>query len=274
MTESVLPVAPLQANGKHKKPGVRIRTVALPIEHGAWGFLLEPILLGLLTAPSWSGVFLGIATLGIFLINHPLKIMIKDYLRRKRYPRTAIAERFVLLYGIVSVTAGILTLATAQGSFLMPIILAIPFALTQIILASLNRGRTALAEVGGAVALAAAATAIPMVAGWSFEQAWVYWLILAARDLSSIIYVRVRLRRARGEDFSSVTPMRVTMINVGLYILLVILVVARPPLLIAAAILLIRAQYGLSDQVRHQPAKVIGMIELGVGLWVVLFAAL
>lgn len=223
---------------------------------------------------SWSGVFLGIATIGIFLMNHPLKITIKDYLRHKRYPRTAVAMRFVLFYGIVSIAAGILTLVTAQGPFLMPILLAIPFALTQIVLASLNRGRTALAEVGGAVALAAAAAAIPMVAGWSFEQAWVYWLILGARDVSSIIYVRVRLRRARGEAFSSVTPMRVTMINVGLYVLLVILVVARPPLLVAAAVLLIRAQYGLSDQVLHQPAKVIGMIEIGVGLLVVLFAAL
>lgn len=31
---------------------VKLRTVALPAEHGGWGFLFEPIVLGLLLAPT------------------------------------------------------------------------------------------------------------------------------------------------------------------------------------------------------------------------------
>ena len=38
-------------------PSVRLKAIALPPEHGAWGFLLEPIVLGLLVAPSLA-VFL------------------------------------------------------------------------------------------------------------------------------------------------------------------------------------------------------------------------
>ena|SRR5438045_2599608 len=34
---------------------VRIRLVALPVEHGGWGLTLEPIALGLLLAPSEIG---------------------------------------------------------------------------------------------------------------------------------------------------------------------------------------------------------------------------
>ncbi|VAV92581.1 Putative membrane-spanning protein, partial [hydrothermal vent metagenome] len=30
---------------------VNVRSIALPTEHGGWGFTLEPILLGLLVAP-------------------------------------------------------------------------------------------------------------------------------------------------------------------------------------------------------------------------------
>ena len=34
-------------------PRVRVKTVALPNEHGGWGLLLEPVALGLLVVPSW-----------------------------------------------------------------------------------------------------------------------------------------------------------------------------------------------------------------------------
>ena len=41
---------------------VRLRSIALPTEHGGWGFTLEPILLGLLVAPTWAGFGLAVAT--------------------------------------------------------------------------------------------------------------------------------------------------------------------------------------------------------------------
>ena len=44
-----------------------IRSVALPTEHGGWGFLAEPILPGLLVAPSWAGLLLSLAALAVFL---------------------------------------------------------------------------------------------------------------------------------------------------------------------------------------------------------------
>ena len=46
---------------------VRIRSIALPTEHGGWGFTLEPILLGLLVAPSAAAWEISAAALGIFL---------------------------------------------------------------------------------------------------------------------------------------------------------------------------------------------------------------
>ena len=37
------------------------RVVALPDEHGGWGLTAEPVLLGLLVAPSWAGLAIGAA---------------------------------------------------------------------------------------------------------------------------------------------------------------------------------------------------------------------
>src|SRR5437762_11678455 len=54
--------------------GVRVRTIALPVEHGGWGISLEPVLLGLRVAPSQAGAWVGVATLGAFLARHPLKV--------------------------------------------------------------------------------------------------------------------------------------------------------------------------------------------------------
>ena len=54
------------------------RSVAVPREHGGWGFLLDPILLGLLVAPSAAGIFLVLLDLASFLARTPLKIVWKD----------------------------------------------------------------------------------------------------------------------------------------------------------------------------------------------------
>ncbi|NHZ70059.1 MAG: hypothetical protein GWP18_00280, partial [Proteobacteria bacterium] len=55
--------------------------MALPTEHGGWGFTLEPILLGLLVAPSASAWEISAAALGIFLARRPVKILSTDLVR-------------------------------------------------------------------------------------------------------------------------------------------------------------------------------------------------
>jgi len=43
-----------------------IRAVALPAEHGGWALIIEPIALGLLVAPSITGLFIGAEALASF----------------------------------------------------------------------------------------------------------------------------------------------------------------------------------------------------------------
>ena len=66
---------------KLQKQSVNLRSIALPAEHGAWSFLLEPLVLGLLFAPSWSGIVFAVALFFGFLTHQPLKIYVKDLLR-------------------------------------------------------------------------------------------------------------------------------------------------------------------------------------------------
>ena len=50
------------------------KAVALPAEHGGWGFLTEPVVLGLVLAPSAAGLCLALAALAAFLTRHPLRL--------------------------------------------------------------------------------------------------------------------------------------------------------------------------------------------------------
>ncbi len=75
------------ANAVGRVARVRLRSVALPVEHGGWGLLLEPIALGLLVAPSLAGFCLSVAAAGAFLARHPLKLVMADRQRRRRLPR-------------------------------------------------------------------------------------------------------------------------------------------------------------------------------------------
>ncbi|MCB0162365.1 MAG: YwiC-like family protein, partial [Caldilineaceae bacterium] len=61
-----------------QKARPRWRSIALPTEHGGWGFLLEPLLLGRLVAPSAAGLLLLVATVAAFLLRQPLKIVLVD----------------------------------------------------------------------------------------------------------------------------------------------------------------------------------------------------
>jgi hypothetical protein len=252
---------------------VRLKSIALPVEHGGWMFVLEPVLLGLLVAPSAGGWWLGVAALGIFLLNQPLKFAIKDRLRGRRYPRTAWAERFALLYGALVGVAALLARLTARAPFWPSILLAIPFAALQVASAATNRGRDLLPEISGAVALAAAAPAIALAGGWSLTAALLLWLVPVARAVASILYVRARLRLERGEPANRGIVFAAH--GFGLLLLGGLAWLRLIPWLaaVAMAILLVRALLGLSAHRRPVRAQVVGFQELGFGLLTVALAA-
>jgi hypothetical protein len=158
------------------------RPLALPAEHGGWSFLLEPILLGLIIAPSWGGAAIGAGAVAAFLARHPLKLATQDYLRGKRYPRTRACLTLASLYG----AAACAFLAFAPLNSLLLLAAAIPFAAVQFAFDVRNRGRALAPELLGGLAPGAIAMAI--------TGNPVLWLLVALRALPSILYVRATLR--------------------------------------------------------------------------------
>jgi hypothetical protein len=253
---------------------VRLRPIALPVEHGGWAFLGAPILLGLWVAPSITGVWLGLAALGAFLSRQPLKLTLGDRRRGKRYPRTMWAERFVLAYGAVALLAFGAAWLTTEHAFWLPLLLAIPPAVVQLRFDMRKQSRTLPAELGGAVALAALAATIAMAGGRGLGRAILLWLLLALQAVPAIIYVGVRLRLARREPVSR-TPTYVAH-GVALVVAVGLAWLGAAPWLAATAfaLLVARAIIGLLPRSLATPTPLVGVQELGFSFLTVAAVAL
>ena len=246
---------------------VRWRRLALPNEHGAWAFLLEPALLGLGVAPTAAGAALAGAGLAALLVQHPVSLVLADFRRRRRYPRTLPAATLAAGYGSLAlsalVAAFLLGARPAAGLVLVP---ALVLALVQLAFAVRNRGREVAAELAGALALGALAAAVVLAAGGPWALALGLWLVAAARTVPSILYVRARLRLQRGAP--AARGRALTAHGVALALMAVACGGGLLPwlALLPFVLLLARAAAGLRAAAPALPAKTVGTWELGYGL--------
>jgi len=232
---------------------VALRPLALPAEHGGWGFLFEPILVGMLVAPSGGGGFVAAAALFGFLARHPLKLALQDAARGRSYPRTFWCRALAGSYLIAALFSLSVAIALSGTNVLVPFALAMPFAALQAWRDARNHGRELLAEISGAVAMASTVTAIAIAGGAGAEMAYGLAGIMIARFVPAILYVRALLGRVPA--WCAWTAHAVALGAIASY--------AGPLAVAAMAVLLMRAAWGLT----HEPprAKAIGWREIAFG---------
>lgn len=255
------------------RPSIPLKSIALPAEHGGWGFLFEPLLLGLLLAPSAAGGWISVGALGAFLARHPLKLALNDLLRGRRSPRLGPSLGFAAGYGAVATAGFSLAFLTQDARIFLPLLAAVPLALVQLHYDARNQGRNLLPEMVGALAPGALASAVLMAGGWALSLALVPWLLLALKAATSILYVRARLRLDRG----SAADRGVVWISHGAAIALAGAFAAaeRGPWLaaVAFATLTLRAGFGLSALRKPMRPQRLGFREVAYGLLTVLLVA-
>lgn len=262
-------------NAKSVQGGVRVLNIALPAEHGGWGFSLEPVLVGLLVAPSLAGLFLAMATMGAFLARHPLKMVMGDRRRGRRLRRTPLAERFALLYISIAAISFLAAFKTTSSyEFLLPLVFASPLAFVQLVYDRLSRSRELLPELAGAIAMASIVASITLANGWTRGAAFGLWVILIARVAPTILYVRARLKMLHGREASTVMVILTHMIALSVAVVLAWTKLAPALSAVALLILLVRARYGFSRYDQATTAKQIGIRELGFGAMFVGLVAL
>lgn len=179
---------------------VALRSVALPTEHGGWGLTLEPALLGLLVAPSAAGWCLAAGALVAFVARTPVKLVLVDRWRGRRLERTALASKVAA--GELVVLAALVTgaIVLSDGPFWVPVLIAAPLIGVELWFDMRSRSRRLVPELAGAVAISGVAAMIVTADGQGASLAAGLWLILAARALTSLPFVRAQIARLRGRS--------------------------------------------------------------------------
>lgn len=247
------------------RPKVRVRGIALPTEHGAWGFLFEPIVASLAVAFSPGGAWIAVAFVGAFLTRQPLKILLADVAAGRRAEQTSVALRFVLLFGAVFLIGAGGAAALTDAAAFVPLLIVAPLGVYQIFADATRRSRGLVPELTGAVAISSSAAVIALAGGWTFAAACGLWAVFIARLVPSILYVRNRLRLEKGKSYSAAP---VWIANLGA-VAAVWFLAARglaPFLTVATMVVLtVRAGWGLSPYRRRVKAMKIGVWEVIYG---------
>lgn len=264
MSETV-PRADTKADGRSEARALW-RSVALPNEHGGWGMLAEPLLLGLVLAPSPAGGFLAVAALAAFLARHPLKLALSDRRRGSRYPRTAAAERMAILYAAAALGAASAALAAGGSRPFLPLLAAAPVAAVQIVYDARLQGRHLAPELCGGVALAALAPAVLLAGGWEAAPSLAAGALLALKAATSVLYVRARLRLDRGLVARRAPAWAAHAGAVAAAAALAAAGWAPWAGVAGTAVLLARAAHGLSERRDRVRPQVLGFRELGLGI--------
>jgi hypothetical protein len=181
----------------------RLRSVAVPTEHGGWGLTAEPVVLGLAVAPSIAGVCLGAAAVLAFLARTPLRIVLVDRHRNRDLDRTRLARR-VMLVEVAAIVALVAAAAvTASGSFWWPAAIAAPLVATELWFDTRSRSRRLVPEMTGTYGICSVAAMILLSAGRPPTEAVATWLILAGRATTAIPHVRAQIARLHHRPWSS-----------------------------------------------------------------------
>lgn len=248
-----------------------LTSVAVPAEHGGWSFTLEPAVLGLLVAPGVPGAALAGAALVAFLMRTPAKLALVDRRRDRRLPRTRLAERVVLAEAFVA--AALLAVAAFGDARLwVPLGLAIPLLAAELWYDVRSRSRRLVPELAGTIGVGAVVAAIVLAGGEPWALAFALWAIVAARAVAAVVFVRLQLRRAKGQPHR---PLRNDFAQ-GAAVAIAAGGAALDPQVLAGAVAIAVLAIFHMAAARWPPPKVavLGAQQLALGLGVVLATAL
>jgi hypothetical protein len=250
-----------------------LRAVAIPNEHGGWGLTAEPIVLGLLIAPSTAGIALGVAAMLAFVARAPLRVVLVDRFRERTLERTRLAGRVLAVEVLLIAAAVGLALATADDRrFWWPAVVAAPLIVIELAYDMRSRSRRLVPEVCGAIGICAVAAMIVIADGSSTAIAVGAWLVLAARAITTIPHVRVQVARLHHRSGDR----RILPVADVVAIAAVVVAVSLDVRLLAGAAavaVLVAVQWAL-DRRPPPPAKVIGVTQTVFGSAVVIATAL
>ena len=233
---------------------INFRPLALPVEHGGWGILLEPLALAMLVAPSRAGALVGAAAFFGFLARHPLKLALQDLVRGHAFARTRWCWVFAGWYSALATYSIAFAISQSSTRILIPFAMVAPLAIVTMIQDARRKGRSIVPEVCGAIAMSSTAASAGIAAGLSYSAAFTLMALIAARSIPTIFFVHALLGRA---NKMVAMTLHVLALAYGFF-------VGTPGAIAAYSVLFVRAAWGVTHEAAR--AKVIGWREIAWGI--------
>jgi hypothetical protein len=244
---------------------MRLRGIALPNEHGAWGMLFEPLVAATAIAFSVTAIWISLAVIAAFLIRQPLKVLMITRKAGRTMPQAEFASKFFFYYSAVFAVGAAGTLVTAPAVSFLPLIISVPLAAVPIYYDAVGKSRNLAPELAGAAAITSSAAVIALAGGWPITSALSLWVILACRWIPSILYVRSRLLLEKGKPFPIALPVALSAAAVIVTGALAYYDLGPRGVVLVMAILLVRSAIGLSPYSKRRKAMQIGVLEVIFG---------
>ena len=174
------------------------RQIALPQDHGAWVFILSPLLIGLF-AGGWvsASAWLVLGAMAAFLIRQPMSILVKVYSRRRSRRDLRAAWLWSAIYSLLGLVS-VVGLAQSGHAYLLWLAApGVPVFLFHLWLVSRREERRQMGiELVGSGVLALAAPAAYWVGiGQAAPDGWWLFALTWFQSTASIVYAYLRLEQ-------------------------------------------------------------------------------
>ncbi len=254
-----------------KNSKINIRQIALPTEHGSWGFVLEPLILSLLVAYSFPGLILGFCTFFMFLSHQPLK----NILKRKKQSSYNKASFIVLgIYSLFIVSLFAIVFFQVSIDTLIPFGAAVVIMMIYITSLYLKKNRELISELSAPISISLITLSIVLFAEWRLINVLVFFFILLARSIPTTFYVHAKLLMIKKKPAKKLTSILQGILFTLILLLFSILGYSPYLAVFASLLLLIRAYWGLYVSKEKVKVKVFGIWEfIYGGLFVLIVAA-
>jgi hypothetical protein len=173
--------------------------IAIPQDHGAWVFILSPLLIGVFAGDgfNYATFNLMVAALAAFMLRQPATMLIKIHSKRRTRDELPAARFWLAVYAVIALTALIGLIFEGFAYILYLAIPGIPvFAWHLWLVSKREERRQAGVEIVATGTLSLAAPAAYWVGVGRYDPTgWWLWILVWFQTAASIVYAYLRLEQ-------------------------------------------------------------------------------
>jgi len=183
--------------------------IAIPQDHGAWVFILSPLLIGIFAGGAFTyGSFnLFIAAMAAFMLRQPVTAIIKIYSGRRSKDDLPAARFWFMLYGVITSLALLGLILEGFAYILYLAVPGVPVFVWHLWLVSKREERRQVnVEIIATGVLSLTAPAAYWIGIGHYDPTgWWLWLLVWLQTAASIVYAYLRLSQREQDKGSTLS---------------------------------------------------------------------